>query len=1259
MLKKLQMIVVLVAISFAAVAQDWIEVNSGLANGRGVGQFSVGMNDGDAIWGAAIDGTGAIVDAFTRSTDGGQTWTAGTFNAGTGLSMMFAIDANTCWAIFNTGANQGLYKTTDGGTTWTKKGGVYGASSFANVVHFFNDNDGFAQGDPIGGYFELYTTNDGGESWTRVPQANIPAPTTGEYGITGNYCGVGNSIWYGTNAGRVFYSSDKGMTWGATLTPFGAANVVQPLFKNENVGIAFRSYLDMGLEPTLNVTTDGGVTWSALNVTGDMRARWFDYLPGTTGTWVGSSAEVGAEGISYTIDDGANWNDLTVGVPVLAPEFVDNQTGWAGTWVANNSGGILIYNGAPIGGGSGAEITEDFEAYNAGGKLVQQALAQGITYWTCWSGDGGAGGAEDATVTTDQANSGSNSIKIDGTNDLVIKLGDKTGGKYSYEFYMYVPTGFVGYYNVLQSWTPGGSGATWGLEVYFDPGGIAKITAANTTPYETFNYAYDTWLHVENIINLNTDQASIVVDGTEVASWEWSIGASGSGINALAAADFYAAATNGTPKFYVDDVQLIELEPAVGPAEITVNPASFNIELEAGASTTKTLTIGNDGIAKLVWAAYPKYTLGKSAANFKPVDYSNISIPEVGVVETTGAASPDATDDQVILHYDGDNANAVGLTTGGSFEVAARFPVTTTNNYIGLLIYEVQVWVNDFVTASAIKIYGHGTEGQAGELLYEQDFAATIGWNNVGLNTPIPITGGDLWVSLALSHDEGLFVAGCDAGPNVPDGDWFKSGAAWVPMHVANPTLTANWNIRAVAEGTPASGFMTLNPASGQINSGNTTDVTVTFDASNVNPGIYNANVVVNSNDPVTPQKMVPVTLNVTSAVNFPEINVNPTSLEFALGYNSQETQALNVSNVGNIDLNFILSRTYGEDALAPVTTPVEEYINVINPEQLSLANTANPTPSPNVTDDAVIRYDNGVNDDAIGLTGGGTFQVSAYWPAATMEQYAGMELTSVEIYVNDPPSSCILKIYGQGTATTPGPVLHQQTLSVNPVAWNNIVLSTPVSITGNDIWIGYEVTHDAGLFTPGCDAGPAVAGFGDMISLDGVSFEPMSGLGLNYNWNIAATLSGEVQVDWLSISPMSGVVAPGEMLAIGVTADTEPFGGPTDETYYASIWIESNDPATPMLEVPVTLEFPVGMRDLYSDAYMMMFPNPANNMVNLSTNYAMSNVKVVNQLGQVVLEQTPNSKTVIVNTAQLQAGVYFVKVTSEAGQSTHKLVIE
>ncbi|RLC50614.1 MAG: hypothetical protein DRI23_06725 [Candidatus Cloacimonadota bacterium] len=351
---------------------NWIETDSGLPEGIGIGQISVGMNDQTALWAGAIDATGAIADQFTRSTDSGQTWTSGTFNAGTGLSMLFAIDDMVCWAVFNTGADQGLYKTTDGGVTWVNMNAGYGGASFANVIHFFNDNDGFAQGDPVGGYYELYTTTDGGDSWTRVPEENIPAPTTGEYGITGNYDSVDDNIWFGTNQGRIFYSTDKGYTWNATLTPFGATTVVNATFADADYGIAYRSYLDMGIEPAINVTTDGGVTWTNVNVSGDMYARYFSYVPGTTSTFVGSSSELGFEGASYSEDGGYTWITLNSGVAIQATAFLDSETGWAGNWAGSTGGGMYIFDGNlnVITGEVAGTVTDLDEGFGIEGAIV-------------------------------------------------------------------------------------------------------------------------------------------------------------------------------------------------------------------------------------------------------------------------------------------------------------------------------------------------------------------------------------------------------------------------------------------------------------------------------------------------------------------------------------------------------------------------------------------------------------------------------------------------------------------------------------------------------------------------------------------------------------------------------------------------------------------------------------------------------------------------------------------------------------------------
>lgn len=1254
MLKKLQLLTLFVAITFASFGQDWIEVSSGLPSGIGIGQISVGMDNSDAIWASAINDDGSSNDAFTRSTDGGQTWTAGTFNAGTGLSMIFAIDANTCWAVFNTGANQGLYKTEDGGSTWTKKGTAYGSSSFANVIHFFNDNEGFAQGDPLGGYFELYTTTDGGESWTRVPESNIPAPVSGEYGITGNYSAAGNSIWFGTNMGRIYYSSDKGSSWGVTETPFGSTNVVQPLFKNEDVGIAFRSYLNMGIEPELNVTTDGGATWTSLTVNGDMYARWFDFIPGTTSTWLGSSSEPGSEGISYSLDDGATWNDLTVGVAVQAPKFMDNETGLAGTWSDGSSTGILIYNGDPIGGGSGAEITEDFEAYNAGGKLVEQALAQGLDYWTCWSGDGGAGGAEDPTVSTDQAFMGNNSVMCSGTNDFVMKFGDKTAGKYSVDFYMYIPSGFVGYYNLLQAWSPGGTGATWGLEIYFNPGGIAEVTAENTTPLETFNYPYDTWFHVENIVNLNQDEASLVIDGTEIVSWQWSVGASGGGLNQLAAMDVYAATTNGTPQFYLDDIQLLELEPPVGPAEITVDPTSFDVSLNAGESTTETLTISNTGVANLVWSAFPDFSMSATngAAIEPAIDYSNIEIPEVQSKEGLGTPNTGSTDDMVTLNYDGENSSAVGLTNGGTFQFGAKFPTSMTNPYITMEINEVQVFINDLPTASKIYIYGHGSENAPGEVLAEQSFTAMTGWNNITLDTPVEISGGDIWVACEVTHDASLFPAGNDAGPHTTNGDWFKSGASWVPMHIANPDVDANWNIRAVAEGTPMGAWIMIDPSMGETAGGASDDIDVTFDASDLTAGTYNGYVMINSNDPVTPVEMVPVTLTVTGG---PALDP-PTNLTADLvGTNDVE---LNWTSPGPAPAFFEgFEGTYPPADWAKISPD-----GGTGWEQLAVGT----TPLPGWTG----------SGEATAPPDGGDYQAYATWStggAAANDQW----LVTPQLTVSDGSMLEFYMVYYVDSYLDHVEVLISTTSQTDPAAFDVVVDQIDFPAGSSTDWTLYSynltdyVSAGTNVYIAFRENVDDNYNDGSAISIDNVYVGEGSFLAevqpsvspkfsvekdfstahvpTNYNHQdnggSRALLGFNVYRDGTMIN---------DALVTGTTYMDEGLAAGTYVYNVTAVYDEGESGYSNDAEINV----PVGIGEIPAEAFSV-YPNPANNQVNISSDLELKSVKIMNYTGQVVYSNFTAGNEFQINTSEFAAGVYVIQFETSEGTATSKLVIE
>ncbi len=90
-------------------------------------------------------------------------------------------------------------------------------------------------------------------------------------------------------------------------------------------------------------------------------------------------------------------------------------------------------------------------------------------------------------------------------------------------------------------------------------------------------------------------------------------------------------------------------------------------------------------------------------------------------------------------------------------------------------------------------------------------------------------------------------------------------------------------------------------------------------------------------------------------------------------------------------------------------------------------------------------------------------------------------------------------------------------------------------------------------------------------------SVKPKSGSGdnsgdfLNYlNRRIAESAKSGKLIDWLTEAPLAGVIAPGQSLEIEVTFDATAL---TADIYSAQILINSNDPATPQVVVPVTLQ--------------------------------------------------------------------------------------
>lgn len=149
---------------------------------------------------------------------------------------------------------------------------------------------------------------------------------------------------------------------------------------------------------------------------------------------------------------------------------------------------------------------------------------------------------------------------------------------------------------------------------------------------------------------------------------------------------------------------------------------------------------------------------------------------------------------------DGVNFNSVGLTAGGTFEAAARFPASVVGPLTGQYIKQVMTFIGDPGTLT-LKIYGAGTATTPGAVLYTQSFTAlTDEWKTIDLTTPVLLDGGDVWVSIEVVHTASLFPAGTDDGPAVVDGDWIFNGGTWSRLSVIAPTLNYNWNIAAVVD---------------------------------------------------------------------------------------------------------------------------------------------------------------------------------------------------------------------------------------------------------------------------------------------------------------------------------------------------------------------------------------------------------------------------------------------------------------------------
>jgi photosystem II stability/assembly factor-like uncharacterized protein len=291
----------------------WHDVATGsTASLRGISAVSANV-----VWASGSVGT------VLRTLDRGATWQA-VGPPGTDTLQFRDIEAfgpNKALILsIGNGTDSRIYRTTDGGQTWTLVFQNADPNAFYDCMTFFNRKVGLALSDPPDGLkFRVIKTTDGGQTWNVVDPAGMPDALAGEFAfaasgqcITSNH---GRRAWFGSGGSaqaRVFTSRNRGRTWTVSATPLNSgpsAGINALAFRSQQHGLAVGGDFAVPDNSPNNfaATRNGGGAWDLL--TGAPP----EYRSGAAWVNGNTAIAVGLTGSDVTRNKGRTWTGFDDG----------------------------------------------------------------------------------------------------------------------------------------------------------------------------------------------------------------------------------------------------------------------------------------------------------------------------------------------------------------------------------------------------------------------------------------------------------------------------------------------------------------------------------------------------------------------------------------------------------------------------------------------------------------------------------------------------------------------------------------------------------------------------------------------------------------------------------------------------------------------------------------------------------------------------------------------------------------------------------
>lgn len=280
--------------------------------------------DVDHGWILVPDPNNMLAGSLYRTSDGGTSWTKSAVPFGGGD--LHFLDMNQGWMMASLGAGAGsmgigVFQTTDGGATWTQTytndpnqpgagnslplGGLKDGLAATDMKHAWIGGVTYAPG-----VIYLYETQDGGHTWAQSPVKIPDGYNEAEFETTGPIFASSTIAYL-----PVHVSSQNGVMLAIYLSRDGGASwLLTPTLiptggsfdvVSESVGIAWNG-------TNFYETTDSAQTWSIVppDVKSSDNFSGMDFVSPLVG-YVLTNDGSGGFGLYATTDGGATWNKLS------------------------------------------------------------------------------------------------------------------------------------------------------------------------------------------------------------------------------------------------------------------------------------------------------------------------------------------------------------------------------------------------------------------------------------------------------------------------------------------------------------------------------------------------------------------------------------------------------------------------------------------------------------------------------------------------------------------------------------------------------------------------------------------------------------------------------------------------------------------------------------------------------------------------------------------------------------------------------------